>query len=155
MKRIVTISILFHSLFLFGQTELSSEVNYLNHDSFFENDGLESNPILPVLSSPDKIGFSLPWVAKQERYKTNYLNVFPVVSALGSYQSDALSTSSVNTGVGFGITGQFSKKFYARLILTANYTHREGSDELYSSIYQTGFRSEEHTSELQSRPHLV
>ncbi|HLW29637.1 MAG TPA: hypothetical protein VKX29_02185 [Brumimicrobium sp.] len=139
MKRIVTISILFHSLFLFGQTELSSEVNYLNHDSFFENDGLESNPILPVLSSPDKIGFSLPWVAKQERYKTNYLNVFPVVSALGSYQSDALSTSSVNTGVGFGITGQFSKKFYARLILTGNYTHREGSDELYSSIYQTGF----------------
>jgi len=139
MKRILTISLLFQALFLFGQEELNSEVNYLNCDPFYENNDLESNPVLPVLSSPTVIGYSLPWVSKQEQYKNNYLNIFPVVNALGSFQSDALNTSSVNAGAGFGISGQFSNQFYARLILTGDYTYREGSNEAYSSIYQTDF----------------
>jgi hypothetical protein len=146
MKRIFTIAFLCQAFFLTGQNDLKSEVNYLNYDPFYERTESGSNPVLPVLSSPVEVGYDLSGVSKKEQYKTNYLRVFPVLSALGSYQSDAQNTSSFNAGAGFGITGRFTEKFYARLILTGNYTHREGSDEAYSSIYRTDFWEEQDNS---------
>src|SRR5690554_5237729 len=139
MNRLLTIAILCQAFFLVGQVDLNSEVNYLNYDPFYESNDLNSDPVLPALSSTEDLGYDFPWVSKKEKYKHNYLSVFPVLSAIGSYQSDVQNTSSVYTGAGFGITGQFTKKFYARLILTGNYTHREGSSAAYSSIYRTNF----------------
>lgn len=146
MNRLLTIAFCCQALFLFGQNELNSEVNYLNYDPFYESNHFNSDPVLPALSTPVEIGYALPWVSKKEHYESNYLRVFPVVNALGSYQSDAQNTSSYILGAGFGITGQFTKKFYARLILTGNYSQREGSDAAYSSVYNTDFWEDHNNS---------
>jgi|SRR5690554_4774086 len=155
MIRILSIAFLCQGLFLFGQNDLTSEVNYLNYDSFYESNSLDSDPVLPSLSSLIEVGYTLPWISKKEQYKMNYLHVFPVVSALGSYQSDLDNTSSCSLEAGFGITGQFTKKFYARLILTGNHYRQDGSDDVSSSIYKTDFwNTQNNHNELGLQPRV-
>lgn len=139
MKKLLTIALLFQWTFFIAQTEINSEVNYLNYDAFFETNNLSVDPVLPNLSKPYQPGYRLPWVSKKEKYQDNYLHVFPIVDFLGSYKSDAASTSSYNLGAGFGIATQLSKKFYARLLLTGNAFDSQGSNLDYSSIFRTDF----------------
>jgi hypothetical protein len=139
MKKLLTIALLFQCSYFIAQTEINSEVNYLNYDAFFESSSLSVNPVLPNLSKPYQPGYRLPWVSKKDKYKDNYLHVFPIVDVLGSYKSDANSTSSYNIGAGFGIATQLSKKFYARLLLTGNTFDSNGSNLVYSSIFKSDF----------------
>ncbi|WP_107037365.1 hypothetical protein [Brumimicrobium mesophilum] len=150
MKNLLTILLLFQWTFFIAQTEvepkINAEVNYLNYDAFFESDELNVNPVLPNLSKPYQPGYRLPWVSKQEKYKDNYLHIFPVVNVLGSFKNDGNSTYSANFGAGLGITTQLSKKFYARLLLTGNAFQREGSNLDYSSIFRSDFWEESNNS---------
>jgi hypothetical protein len=139
MNKLLTIALLFQCSFFIAQTEINSEVNYLNYDAFFESNALGVNPVLPNMSKPYQPGYELPWVSKQDKYKDNYLHIFPVVNVLGSFKSDESSTNSANLGAGFGITTQLTKKFYARLLLTGNAFNRAGSDLAYSSIFRSAF----------------
>lgn len=142
MKNILTIALLLQCTFFIAQTEINSEVNYLNYDAFYESNELSLNPVLPNLSKPYQPGYKLPWLSKQDKYNDNYLHVFPIVNVLGSFKSDENSTSSTNLGAGFGITTQLTKKFYARLLLTGNVFNQEGNDLAYSSIYRSDFWEE-------------
>lgn len=157
MKKRLSIAFLFHVLFVFGQEAIQSEVNYLNYDPFYGNDSIASGPIFPSLSSPEEVGYSLPWVSKQKKYSSNYLRVFPVVNFMGSYLTDQYNSNSFLNGAGFGITGQFSRKFYARLILNGNYSGHEGNDFAYSGVYHTDFwenKNQDYTLGLQPRMRL-
>ncbi len=139
MKKLLTIALLFQCSFFIAQTEINSEVNYLNYDAFFENNSLSVNPVLPNLSKPYLPGNKLPWFSKQEKYQDNYLHIFPIIDLLGSYKSDESSTNSANIGTGLGITTQLTNKFYARLLLTGNIFNREGSNLAHSSIFKSEF----------------
>lgn len=137
MKNILTIVLLLQCSYLIAQTEINSEVNYLNYDAFYESNSLSVSPVLPNLSKPYQLGYQLPWVSKKDKYKDNHLHIFPIVNMLGSYKSDESSTNSANLGAGFGVTAQLTKKFYARLLLTGNAFNREGNDLVYSSIFRS------------------
>lgn len=139
MRKLIIILFFFQCVFLNAQTEINSAVNYLNYDAFFESDSLNLNPVLPNLSKPYLPGKRLSGVSKKEKYKDNYLHVFPILNFLGSYKNDEFNTNSVNVGAGFGITAQLSQKFYTRLLLTGNITEREGSNLVYSSIFRSDF----------------
>lgn len=141
MKKLLSITLLLLSHFYFAQTEIASEVNYLNYDAFYENDEIGESPVLPNISRPYKPGYRLPYFSKKEKYKDNYLNVFPVFNGLASYRGGEQESSSIHLGAGFGVTTQLTQKFYARLILTGNRYESKGSTAPYERIDQTSFWS--------------
>lgn len=138
MKKLLFISIIFFSFSGFGQELMNVEVNYLNHDSFYSNNQLESNPVLPTLSSPDQVGYELIKRIETGR-KIRHLNIFPIVDIVGSHFTGDGPISSINGGLGFGITGQFSKHFYGRIIFTGNYRYKEDNLTQFHDLYRTNF----------------
>lgn len=117
MKWKLIISLLFLAHVTFSQDESKAVVNYLNYDPFLESDSAYSSPILPALGTTNEVGFK---IAEDPKNNLKTLHIFPVSDLVGSFQTN-YSESSLNAGVGVGITGQFTKQFYARFILTGNY----------------------------------
>lgn len=135
MRKLLYISFLFISFLSFTQEEFSAETNFTNYDSFFEDTLLSSNPVFPNLSKPEQIGFEM--LERKKRGTTNsYLNLFPVADLAGSYHSGMNGVGAMNAGLGFGVSMRYTKNFYARLLLTGNYTF----NDLLATPENTAFR---------------
>ncbi|MFA5574431.1 MAG: hypothetical protein WC994_05185 [Brumimicrobium sp.] len=139
MKWILIISLILVPFTGFSQKD-NGEVHYINFDPFLDADSLFSNPVLPIKSQTQEVGFRL--INKENKWISgNYITIFPVVDIASSYRSGSLTTSSFYGGAGIGMTAHFFQQLYGRFTLTSNYHYYDGIPDPFSSLFKTDFQS--------------